>query len=111
MMTKYYLIKCPLCRSEEYESVDVSMPDGYGHLNQELLVCTKCGVVYSAKVARIELPVPEKLIPKEPVDRRYASCDFTTYAKCPTCGAMVQNCMGHYDERCNKCGQRLKWGE
>lgn len=50
-----------------------------------------------------------KFIPMKPVDTQYASCDFTTYGKCPNCGGSVQDGMGHRDEKCKKCGQLLKW--
>ena len=49
-----------------------------------------------------------KYVPREPKNKQYAGCDFTTYANCPSCGEIVQNCMGHGQEKC-KCGQRLKW--
>lgn len=49
-----------------------------------------------------------KYVPLEPINQTYVPCDFTTYAKCPSCGGSVQNCMGHKDEKC-KCGQLLKW--
>lgn len=50
-----------------------------------------------------------KHVPLNPVNQQYADCDFTTYANCPSCGNRVQNGMGHTDERCDKCGQLLKW--
>jgi len=50
-----------------------------------------------------------KDIPKKPLNQRYASCDFTTYANCPNCGKLVQNCIGFKEERCRKCGQLLDW--
>jgi hypothetical protein len=49
-----------------------------------------------------------KYIPRKPLDQSYAGCDFCTYAKCPACGGMVQDGLGHTDEKC-KCGQLLKW--
>ena len=49
-----------------------------------------------------------KFVPRRPQDTMYASCDFTTYGKCPNCGEKVQNGMRHRDEKC-KCGQLLDW--
>lgn len=50
-----------------------------------------------------------KFIPRKPIDTSYAPCDFTTYGKCPNCGERVENCMGHFEEKCRNCGQLLKW--
>jgi hypothetical protein len=50
-----------------------------------------------------------KFIPREPLNKSYAPCDFTTYAKCPNCGENVENGMGHKDEKCRNCDQLLKW--
>lgn len=50
-----------------------------------------------------------KLVPSKPVNQSYASCDFATYGKCPSCGERVMNGMGHTDEKCRNCGQLLKW--
>lgn len=47
-------------------------------------------------------------VPREPKDKHYAGCDFTTYAKCPNCGKKVQDGIGYKDKKC-KCGQVLKW--
>lgn len=49
-----------------------------------------------------------KFVPRKPVNQSYASCDFATYGKCPSCGNVVMNGMGHTDKEC-KCGQLLKW--
>lgn len=49
-----------------------------------------------------------KYVPRKPTEQQYVGCDFTTYAKCPSCGERVQNCMGNGQEEC-ECGQRLKW--
>lgn len=51
-----------------------------------------------------------KYIPRSPIDTQYASCDFTTFGKCPNCGGRVSNGMGHKDNKCGECGQLLKWG-
>lgn len=50
-----------------------------------------------------------KYVPRAPVNQRYADIDFTTYASCPNCGSRVQDGMGHVDEKCDACGQLLKW--
>ena len=50
----------------------------------------------------------KKYVPLKPIGQQYASCDFTTYGKCPTCGKTVQDGMGFRQEKCS-CGQRLKW--
>ena len=50
-----------------------------------------------------------KFIPLLVVDESYCSHDFTIYAKCPTCGGSVTDCMGRSDEKCRHCGQLLKW--
>lgn len=50
-----------------------------------------------------------KFIPREPLDKSYAPCDFTTYGKCPNCGETVEDCMGRKDEKCRHCDQLLKW--
>ena len=34
-------------------------------------------------------------VPREPKDKHYAGCDFTTYAKCPNCGRKVQDGIGY----------------
>lgn len=49
-----------------------------------------------------------KFVSRKPLEEHYVDCDFTTYAKCPNCGGMVQNGMGHVDKKC-KCGQLLEW--
>lgn len=49
-----------------------------------------------------------KFIPRQPLNKAYVPCDFTTYAECPNCGIIVQDGIGHKDEKC-KCGQLLKW--
>ena len=50
-----------------------------------------------------------KYVPRKPINQSYASCDFTTYGKCPNCGGLVSDGMGHKDEKCRSCGQMLKW--
>lgn len=50
-----------------------------------------------------------KYIPLEPKNIQHASCDFTTYGKCPSCGDRVQDGIGFTEEKCSKCGQLLKW--
>lgn len=50
-----------------------------------------------------------KFVPRKPVNTHYASCDFATYGKCPTCGGSVRDGMGGKDEKCQSCGQLLKW--
>lgn len=50
-----------------------------------------------------------KFIHLRPTNQNYASCDFTTYGKCPTCGGSVRDGMGGTDEKCRSCGQLLKW--
>ena len=50
-----------------------------------------------------------KFVPRKPIDTQYASCDFATYGKCPSCGRGVQNGIGFAEEKCRKCGQLLKW--
>ena len=55
-----------------------------------------------------DIPYDElvKCIPQKPIYCGYG--DFTTFARCPTCGHMVQNCMGSAPKKCN-CGQMLDW--
>jgi hypothetical protein len=50
-----------------------------------------------------------KFVPRKPTNQSYAHCDFTTYAKCPSCDEVVTNGMGHTDDKCRKCGQLLEW--
>ena len=50
-----------------------------------------------------------KFVPRRPIDKTYASCDFATYGKCPNCGSNVQDGMGGKDDKCKNCGQLLKW--
>lgn len=50
-----------------------------------------------------------KFIPRQPLNKVYAPCDFTTYAECPNCGKSVQDGIGHKDEKCEHCNQLLKW--
>lgn len=50
-----------------------------------------------------------KYVPLRPINTRYASCDFATYGECPSCGNKVQDGIGLTHEKCNKCGQLLKW--
>lgn len=50
-----------------------------------------------------------KFIPLKPTNQQYASCDFTTYGKCPNCGGSVQDGMGYKEEKCRSCGQLLEW--
>lgn len=52
-----------------------------------------------------------KYIPRKPINKNYASCDFATYAQCPNCSGRVQDGMGHTDETCPYCNQILKWKE
>lgn len=49
-----------------------------------------------------------KYVPRKPTNPQYVSCDFTTYANCPSCGEKVQSGIGYSQEKC-KCGQRLEW--
>lgn len=49
-----------------------------------------------------------KFVPRNPTHQQYASCDFTTYGRCPNCGETVRDGMGWTDKNC-KCGQLLKW--
>lgn len=49
-----------------------------------------------------------KYVPRKPLDPRYVSCDFATYAKCPNCNQTVQDGIGFKQEKCC-CGQMLKW--
>ena len=49
-----------------------------------------------------------KYVPRVPLHKQYASCDFATYAKCPNCNEVVQNGIGFKQEQC-KCGQRIEW--
>lgn len=43
----------------------------------------------------------------------YSSSDFCEFAKCPTCGKTVTGASianpNYYEEKCPKCGQKLKW--
>lgn len=50
-----------------------------------------------------------KYIPKRVTGGTYVGRDCTTYAKCPTCEAPVQDGIGHTDNKCSKCGQMLEW--
>jgi hypothetical protein len=50
-----------------------------------------------------------KFVPRKPTNQQYASCDFATYGKCPSCGKSVRDGIGGKDEKCNGCGQLLKW--
>lgn len=50
-----------------------------------------------------------KYIPKRVVGGIYYGRDCTTYGKCPTCDAPVQDGIGYTDHKCNKCGQVLDW--
>ena len=50
-----------------------------------------------------------KFIPRNPLHKSYSGHDCTTYAKCPSCGTIVQNGMGGTDTQCGKCGQLLEW--
>ena len=50
-----------------------------------------------------------KYIPKRVVNSRYYGRDCTSYGKCPTCGAPVQDGIGGTDKVCKKCNQVLKW--
>lgn len=51
----------------------------------------------------------KKFIPQRVVNDSFCGRDCTTYAKCPTCGASVQNGYGGIDKRCPKCSQVLVW--
>ena len=50
-----------------------------------------------------------KFVPRRPIHQTYASCDFTSYGKCPNCGKTVQNGIGFKEEKCKDCGQFLEW--
>lgn len=50
-----------------------------------------------------------KYIPKKVLHTSYYGRDCTTYGKCPTCNAPVQDGIGHTDKTCGKCGQVLDW--
>ena len=50
-----------------------------------------------------------KFVALRPINQSYASCDFATYGRCPTCGELVQDGIGHTDKKCRHCGQLLKW--
>lgn len=50
-----------------------------------------------------------KFVPRKPIDTHYASCDFTTYGKCPNCGESVQDGIGFTEGKCRSCGQLLEW--
>ena len=50
-----------------------------------------------------------KYIPKKVTCGTYYGRDCTTYAKCPTCDAPVQDGIGYTDKKCKKCGQVLEW--
>ena len=50
-----------------------------------------------------------KHIPKRVEQCSYSGRDCTTYGKCPTCGASVQDGIGLTNEQCPKCGQILDW--
>ena len=50
-----------------------------------------------------------KFVPRKPTNQQYASCDFATYGKCPSCGRSVRDGIGGRDDKCRDCGQLLKW--
>lgn len=50
-----------------------------------------------------------KYVPCKPINQSYAPCDFTTYGECPNCGGTVIDSIGGRNEKCNHCGQMLKW--
>lgn len=50
-----------------------------------------------------------KYIPKRVTNSSYYGRDCTTYGRCPTCDAPVQNGMGGTDKVCRKCNQVLEW--
>jgi ribosomal protein S27AE len=50
-----------------------------------------------------------KYVPLVPHDQKYISVNFQTQGKCPSCGEIVVDGMGHTDKKCGKCGQMLKW--
>ena len=50
-----------------------------------------------------------KYVPLKPLNQRYIHNDFVTYAQCPNCDMRVANGIGYEDEKCQHCGQMLKW--
>ena len=50
-----------------------------------------------------------KYIPRRVLNTSYYGRDCTTYGKCPTCNAPVQDGIGFTDKTCSKCGQVLDW--
>ena len=50
-----------------------------------------------------------KFAPRKPTNQQYASRDFATYGKCPSCGGSVRDGIGGRDDKCRDCGQLLKW--
>lgn len=50
-----------------------------------------------------------KYVPKRVKQCKYSGRDCTTYGKCPTCGASVQDGIGFTNDQCSKCGQILDW--
>ena len=50
-----------------------------------------------------------KYIPKRVTNSSYYGRDCTTYGRCPTCDAPVQNGMGGTDKVCRQCNQVLEW--
>lgn len=50
-----------------------------------------------------------KFLPRKPLEQQYIHNAFTTYGKCPNCGANVQNCFGPPQGKCRDCDQVLDW--
>lgn len=62
------------------------------------------------KKEKLRLKYADKISkPTKPVNTEYIQCNFSTYGKCPTCGAHVENGMGRKDEECSECTQILYW--
>ena len=50
-----------------------------------------------------------RYVPLKPLNTSYNGRDFTTYGHCPSCNKLVQDGWGCTDEKCDACGQLLKW--
>lgn len=95
---------------------DMKNAEHYGKLIERVENGDSCRVERTISDEHLELmgfdkPYNElvKFVPRQPLNQRYASHDFTTYAKCPNCGGRVQNGMGYKDDKCKNCDQLLKW--